>query len=186
MKPSVEVSWEEKRGRMIFSDDFGTGGGQDDIPGWFEQEHYALQGKCVVRDGSPLGGRLARIYGKNLATMKHYFAKQLDLSGYKSGVLTFSVRGSNNWGYFDQAYLEFFYDGSWHPMHTFDRNDWANTGPAPVDDDDDAKPSMSAFQMIEIPLTEEMMSVEFWLRFRNGMNQSNEILDIDNVEVLAS
>jgi hypothetical protein len=179
MDPSVKTTWNKTAGKTVLAEDFGVGMDQDDIPGWFEQEHHSLTGKCVVLDGSPLGGRFARMYGKDLSTLNHYFGKQVDLSGdYTMGTLSFYARGSDNWGYRDTAYLEFFYEGQWHTVYTFKDDDWVNLM---LDNDDGDNKSVTRFLYFEFPITEEMMSVEFWFRFRNGMTWYNEFIDVDNV-----
>jgi hypothetical protein len=183
MDPWVEVKGTKTEGRTIFSEDFGTGPDQDDIPGWVEQEHSYLEYKCRVEDGSPLGGRLARMYGQNLATVNHSFGKHLDLSGYAGGILKFQVRGSDNWGYFDRVYLEFFYDGAWHAIHTFNTDEWVKAVSEDVNYYDYYLVEPTLFQPCEIRLTEEMMSVDFWMRFRNGMGSKYQFFDVDNVEV---
>jgi hypothetical protein len=186
MDPSVKTEWNRKEGRTILADDFGVGKDQDDIPGWFEQEHHALTYKCVVRDRSPLGGRFARMYGKSLVNVNHYFGKQLDLYGssgdYSMGTLSFYARGSDNWGFMDQVYLEFFYDGQWHNIYTFNDDDWVALQ-ADNNDDDDDNASATTFLYFEFSISEEMMSVEFWFRFRNGMNWYDEFFDVDNIEL---
>ena len=190
MDPWVDVKETKTQGKTLFSDDFGTGPGQNDIPGWFEQEHYALNYKCRVEDGSPLGGRLARMYGNNVANVNHFFGKYLDLSGNSGGILRFQARGSDNWGRYDRVYLELYYSGAWHNVYTFRREEWlpipdaVGTNDDDDDDDDDfyrVKPSQ--FQLYEIPLTGEMMSTEFWFRFRNGMGSRYQYFDVDNAEV---
>jgi hypothetical protein len=127
------------------------------------------------------------MYGKNLASVNHSFGKHLDLSGALEGRLMFQARGSDNWGYFDRVYLEFFYGGAWHAIHTFGKDEWVPETSATARDDDDyydyfgVEPTQ--FQLFEIPLTEEMMVADFWMRFRNGMDSKYQYFDLDNVEV---
>ena len=185
MDPWVDVKGTETQGKTVFSDDFGAGPGQNDIPDWFEWEQPALDFKCRLEDGSPLGGRLARMYGNNVANVNHFFGKFLDLSGNSRGLLRFQARGSDNWGRYDRVYLEFYYNGVWHNLYTFRKEEWLPVSDAvSINDGDDfsfVKPTQ--FQRYEIPLAEEMMSTEFWFRFRNGMISKYQYFDVDNVEI---
>jgi hypothetical protein len=183
MDPWVDVKETKTEGRTIFFEDFGTGPDGNDIPGWVEQEHYSQQYKCRVEDGSPLGGRLARMYGKNLSSVNHSFGKQLDLSGYSEGMVRFQARGSDNWGYFDRVYLEFFYGGAWHAMHTFKKDELVKAVSKDVNYYDFYQVEPTLFQLYEVPLSEEMMAVDFWMRFRNGLGSMYQFFDVDDVEV---
>ena len=102
MEPSVKTVWNEHEGSLIFYDDFGIGESNNNIEGWIEHEHISFRYKCTVEDGSPLGGRYARLYGRDLACVNHYFAKQLDLSPYQGGTITFWARRTDNWIIYDR------------------------------------------------------------------------------------
>jgi len=168
MEPFVKTVWNEHEGSLVFYDDFGIGTRNNKIEGWIEHEHISFPYKCTVEDGSPLGGRYARLYGKDLACVNHYFAKQLDLSPYQSGTITFWARSTDDWSIYDRVYMECFYDGAWHPMHVFRSDDWK---------------SGNQFKLFEMELTEEMMSLEFWVRFRNGLWSYDRCFDVDNFSI---
>ena len=65
----------------FFVEDFGTGKSDNAIPNWIEIEDFNNEDKCMVVEGSELGGRMARIYGLNAMDTNHSFFKRIDLPG---------------------------------------------------------------------------------------------------------
>ena len=59
-----------------------------------------------------------------------------------------------------------FYDDSWHNPFMFNVSTTGDT-----------------YSEMEIPLTAEMMETQFYVRFRNGLSNPDQYLDIDNVEL---
>jgi hypothetical protein len=173
LRPHIGVVQENIDQKIVFYDDFGTGSDDLDIPNWFEQEHKSHQDKCVVEDGSPRGGRHARMYGKDLGSINHYFALQRNINGHRGGMIRFRARGSDDWTPRDHVYVEFFYNGVWHGAYTFNMFDWTNF------DADGLSPFMAA----EITLETDMMTADFWVRFRNGMDNGARVFDIDEFEL---
>ena len=149
----------------FFVEDFGTGKSDNVIPNWIEIEDFNNEDKCMVVEGSELGGRMARIYGYDAMGTNHAFFKRIDLPGHEVKMLKLQARRSPGWNG-DVVYLEFFYENDWHYGYTFTIN---NTG--------------ESFSILEIPLTEEMMDTMFYIRFRNGIDNQHEYLDIDNIEI---
>jgi hypothetical protein len=107
----------------------------------------------------------ALIAGEDMLGVNHYFSKHWDMRGYASGLVTFMCRRTPNWEMDDEVYVEVFYGGTWYGLTTLTT---ANTSDA-------------TFELVELPLTEAMMKIEFGLRFRNGMDAGGEHLDIDDV-----
>jgi len=168
LKPTITVlDTLVTEGLLLFFEDFGTGESDDDIPNWDEIEDFEAEDKCMVVEGSELGGRMARIYGYDAFGTNHYFFKRIDLNGYDEKVLRLQARSSAGWRDADLVYLELFYEDEWHSAFKFN---YRNTEPL--------------FSIIEVPLTEEMMETEFYIRFRNGIEDGNEYLDIDNIEIV--
>ena len=168
LKPTITVlDTLVTRGLLLFFEDFGTGKSADDIPNWDEIEYSDREDKCMVVEGSELGGRMARIYGYNAYGTNHYFFRRIDLNGYEEKVLRLQARRSTGWNGADLVYLELFYEDEWYIAFKFN---YRNTEPL--------------FSIIEVPLTEEMMETELYLRFRNGIEDQNEYLDIDNIEIV--
>ena len=89
------------------------------------------------------------------------------LVGDEEKVLRLQARRSTGWSSAGLIYLELFYEDEWHSAFKFN---YRNTEPL--------------FSIIEVPLTEEMMETEFYIRFRNGIEDGNEYLDIDNIEIV--
>ena len=89
------------------------------------------------------------------------------LVGDEEKVLRLQARRSTGWSSAGLIYLELFYEDEWHSAFKFN---YRNTEPL--------------FSIIEVPLTEEMMETEFYIRFRNGIKDGNEYLDIDNIEIV--
>jgi len=154
------------KGTLLFVEDFGTGKSADDIQRWDEIEHFDHEDKCMVVEGSDLGGRLARIYGYDAMDTNHSFFRRIDLNGIEKKVLRLEARRSSGWIGTDLVHLELFYENKWHSVHKF------NYGK-----------TETFFSVIEIPLTEEMMETMFYIRFRNGIENQFEYLDIDNIEI---
>jgi hypothetical protein len=133
-----------------------------------EFESSTATDKCIVLDGSIPGGRHARLYGEDVLGVNHNFFKDWDMSLYTSGRIVTQVKRSNNWNpvYNDRVYFELFYDGSWHTPLIFNASIISDT-----------------FSILEIPLTSEMMETQFFVRFRNGLPNPDQYLDIDNFEL---
>jgi len=167
LKPTIKVlDTMVTEGMLHFAEDFGTGESADDIPNWDEIENFARQDKCMVAEGSKLGGRMARIYGTDINGTNHSFFRRIDLKGYDEKVLRMQAKRSPGWNGADLVHLELFYEDDWHSVYKFN---YRNTG--------------ELFSILEIPLTEEMMENMFYLRFRNGIEDHFEYLDIDNIEI---
>ncbi len=171
LKPVITVdSIDHDDGKIIFYDDFGFGSNSDTVQGWSEDEASTAlgKGKCSVLKGRILGGRHARISGDDVLGVNHNFYKDWDISGYTSGRIVIQVKRSDNWSNVlnDRVYLELFYDGSWHAPYTFNYFNISDT-----------------FSVLEIPLSSEMMDTQFNVRFRNGLPELNQFLDIDNFEL---
>jgi len=149
----------------FFVEDFGTGKSDNTIPDWIEIEDFNNEDKCMVVEGSELGGRMARMYGYDAMGTNHAFFKRIDLPGYEEKVLRLEAKRSSGWNG-DAVYLELFYENDWHYGYTFTYN---NTG--------------ESFSDVMITLTEEMMDTMFYIRFRNGIGDQFEYLDIDNIEI---
>ena len=168
LKPTITVlDTLVTEGLLLFFEDFGTGESANDIPNWDEIEYFEREDKCMVVEGSELGGQMARICGYDAFGTNHYFFKRIDLNGYEEKVLRLQARRSTGWSGADLVYIELFYDGTWH---LGEKLNYRNVG--------------TTFTGIEILLTEEMMETEFYLRFRNGIEDENEYLDIDNMEII--
>jgi hypothetical protein len=64
LKPTIKLlDTLVTEGLWLFFEDFGTGESADDIPNWDEFEYFDREDKCMVVEGSELGGRMVRIYG---------------------------------------------------------------------------------------------------------------------------
>jgi len=167
LKPTIKIlDTMIAEGTFFFVEDFGTGKSDDLIPNWDEIENEARKDKCMVVEGSPLGGRMARIYGNDYNGTNHFFFKRIDLPGYEEKVLRLQAKRSPEWNGSDLVHLELFYEDDWHSAYKFN---YRNTG--------------ELFSILEIPLTEEMMDTMFYIRFRNGIENQFEYLDIDNIEI---
>jgi hypothetical protein len=169
LKPSIKmVAKHVTQDTLLYFEDFGEGFTQSDIPGWEEMEDPKSSDKCIVvyGNGGSIEGRFARIYGQDVGVINHYFYRDFDLSGWSGGKMSFWARGSDSWDSQDHAYVDVLYDGKWYPVHSFsilDINaDWTQ---------------------YEFQLTEEMMRSDFYVRFRNGMNEYKDYWDMDNFEI---
>ena len=167
LKPTIKVlDTLVTEGILLFVEDFGTGESDDVIPDWVEIENFAGEDRCMVVEGSKLGGRMARIYGTDVNGTNHLFYKQIYLSGYEEKVLRLQAKRSPGWNGSDLVHLELYYGDDWHSVYKFN---YRNTG--------------ELFSIVEIPLTEEMMETMFYVGFRNGIADQFECLDIDNIEI---
>jgi hypothetical protein len=166
LNPVIFVSIVELDEKILFFDDFGYGSYDADIPGWDEREHLEGPDKCSVEDGSLLGGRLARIYGADYFGVNHYFFQKLDLSSYDGGRIVFWAKRSDNWKSLDRVFIEVLYEDTWQNVLSI--GNWNST---------------STFSMYEIPLDPEMMTEEFYIRFRHQIEEETQYLDIDNFEM---
>lgn len=106
----------------------------------------------------------ARIYGEDMLGVNHYFYKHWDMRGYVSGSAGFLCRISSGWDPDDAMYFDVYYTGAWHGHTVFNTSNLNDT----------------AFVEFELPLTEEMMTEDFGLRFRNGMDMVGEYVEIDD------
>ncbi len=167
LKPTIKVlDTLVTEGILLFVEDFGTGDSNNIIPNWDEIENFAGEDKCMVVEGSELGGRMARIYGNDINGANHSFFRRIDMKGYEEKVLRLQAKRSPGWNGADLVHLELFYEDDWHSVYKFN---YRNTG--------------ELFSMVEIPLTEEMMETMFYIGFRNGIEDGFEYLDIDNIEI---
>jgi hypothetical protein len=169
LNPTITVNDVDIReGNIVFYDNFGYGAGTDTVTGWIEDESLSAVFKCSVLDGSVVGGRHARIYGEDVFGVNHSFFHEWDMSEYSSGRIVFQARRSDNWSTLlsDYVFVELFYDGSWHPAYTFS-----------------ATNIFDSYSVLEIRLIEEMMDTQFYVRFRNGLPDALQYLDIDNFEL---
>jgi hypothetical protein len=64
----------------------------------------------------------------------------------------------------DEVYVEMYYSGAWHGNTTLTTS---NTSDA-------------AFGEVEIALNDDMMTYDFGVRFRNGMDAAGEYIEIDD------
>jgi hypothetical protein len=170
MNPVVKIEdvvTEDSR-NLVFFEDFKSGPDSTDIKHWEEIEHFCRLDKCSMISGSSLGGRMARIYGQDYLGTNHSFFRRINLRGYEEKLLRLQAKRSPGWNGADLVFLEFFYQGDWHVAEKFN-----------------SRNTSSDFSSFEVLLTEEMMETEFYIRFRNGIIDENEYLDIDNIEILS-
>jgi hypothetical protein len=166
LNPTITVSFVDIDEKLLFFDDFGYGRYDADIPGWEEREGFERPDKCSVEDGSRLGGRSARIYGEDHLGVNHYYFKKWDISNYDGGRIVFWAKRSAEWSSLDRVFVEVFFGDTWHNVLSI--GSWNST---------------STFSGYEISLDSEMMNIEFWIRFRNQIEDENQYLDIDNFEI---
>jgi len=167
LKPTIKIlDTLISENTYFFVEDFGTGKSDNTIPNWTEIEDHNNEDKCMVVEGSELGGRMARIYGYDVMGTDHSFFKRIDLPGYEEKVLRLHAKRSPGWNGVDLVHLELFYEDDWHSVYKFN---YRNTD--------------ELFSILEIPLTEDMMDTMFYIRFRNGIEDQFEFLDIDNIEI---
>jgi hypothetical protein len=117
LKPTIKLlDTLVTEGLWLFFEDFGTGESADDIPNWDEFEYFDREDKCMVVEGSELGGRMVRIYGYDANGTNHYFLRRIDLNGYEEKVLRLQARSSTGWNGADLVFLELFYGDEWHSV----------------------------------------------------------------------
>jgi hypothetical protein len=142
---------------QIFYDDFGCWDNLD-IPGWDEVEAAGYVNKCRVQSYH------ARIVGEDVGGVNHYFYRHWDMRGYVSGSAKFQCRRSAGWEVDDELYFEVYYGGAWHGHTVFNAVNMSDT----------------AFVEVELPFTFEMMTYDFGVRYRNGMDAVSEYVEIDD------
>ncbi|GEM_PF-1154982 len=177
---SCTITNDDKVPQNLFSDNFGTGASLNDIPDWEEDGNDSASttlASAISENGentvSPDGGRFARIGNGE------WMCREVNATGFGGLALKYYSRGDADAEDNESGFVEYRNSGV-----NCNGGGWTSVASHELDDtNNNVDEGWSSLQMANLPASLDNDS-SFFVRFRNGANQSAESFRIDGVSLM--